>query len=220
MEPFEGFKVGETSTNCYIIRDGEEVAVIDPGAEPDRIADIISSSTENPHITIFLTQGHFDHFGACEKLTKLIPTAGVYIGTGDNPLIFNPALNLSLQAGQPCTLSGMSDLLHAANDNEEITVGSLVFRIITTPGHSPGSVCVYLEGDNLLFTGDTLMKNAVGPTHIPFGDQRKLLISLRDKILRLPDATKILPGHGPSSTIGDEKSNNPYIKTFAINDTL
>jgi hydroxyacylglutathione hydrolase len=198
--------VGALETNCYLVycEETKECAVVDPGAEPERIFPEIAEDALKP-IAIINTHGHIDHTGANRDI-KDHYGAPIYIHAGDNAMLGKiQQLELSLFLGAKD--SPPAD--HFMNDGDEIKIGNSSLRVLHTPGHSPGSVS--LLGDGFLLSGDTLFMEGVGRTDLPGGSQKQLEESIREKIMTLPDDTVVLPGHGPQTTVGQERVNNPLL---------
>lgn len=197
--------VGPLQENCYIVGDDRtrEAIVIDPGDEPDRIVETIKEDKLNVS-TIVCTHGHFDHLGAIGDIKR---------ETGAKVLIHNDDLFIFKTARQQAALWGfeiddMPDPDETVKEGDIIRVGNLVFKFIHTPGHSPGSICLYGEG--VVFTGDTLFQDSVGRTDLPGGNMEKLKESFK-RLLNLPDEIEVFPGHGPETTIGRERQENFFI---------
>lgn len=198
--------VGALETNCYLVycEETKECAVVDPGADPERIFLEIAEDALKP-IAIINTHGHIDHTGANRDI-KDHYGAPIYIHAGDNAMLGKiQQLELSLFLGAKD--SPPAD--HFMNDGDEIKIGNSSLRVLHTPGHSPGSVS--LLGDGFLLSGDTLFMEGVGRTDLPGGSQKQLEQSIREKIMTLPDDTVVLPGHGPQTTVGQERVNNPFL---------
>ena len=197
-------------SNCYIIWDDEGVgAVIDPGGEPEEILKALRAAGVREVRYILNTHGHFDHIGAngpVKKATK----APIAIHEADAPLLVNPLQNVSLFLLQGVTSPPADRLLR---DGDEVEIGRIRLQVLHTPGHTPGSVCFLGEG--VLFTGDTLFYESVGRTDLPGGNERRLLKSLQDRILPLPDDLLVLPGHGPQGLLGEIKRVNPFLREAA-----
>lgn len=193
-------------TNCYFVyHEGEKkVIFFDPA---DRGEYIYSALKEKGFEvdTIFLTHGHFDHIWGCSKLRQL-SGAKVYALDKEEPLLLSSDMNVSEMAGRACTLK-CNDFV---KDGQEIEVLGFKIKVISTPGHTAGSCCYYFEDEGILISGDTLFEESVGRTDFPTGDSGALLNSLREKLSPLPDETVVYPGHGDSTTIGNEKKNNPF----------
>lgn len=198
--------VGPLDTNCYLVYcpGTLECAVIDPGAEAERIFPMIAEDNLRP-VVIVNTHGHLDHVGANKDIKEKfqIPLS---IHSADSSLLdkiqqFELSFFLGAKESPP------ADRLLTHGD--VIKVGRTNLRVIHTPGHTPGSVS--LLGDGILFSGDTLFCGGVGRTDLPGGSTRDLEKSIRTKILTLPAETIVLPGHGPLTTVGEEKESNPFL---------
>lgn len=201
----EQLTVGPLQTNTYIIGDGEtgKAMVVDPGDEPDRIIDLIRAK----HLTveyIVCTHAHFDHIGAVGDIKR---------ETGAKILLHRNDLETYGMAKDQAVIWGFSvdDLPQPdgfIDEGDEIHVGKLSFRILSTPGHSPGGICLY--GGQVLLSGDTIFQGSVGRTDFPGGSIADLKKSFR-RILDLPDDTAILSGHGPGTTVRREKKENFFL---------
>jgi hydroxyacylglutathione hydrolase len=198
--------VGALETNCYLVYCDETraCAVVDPGAEHELIFPVIFEEGLTP-VLLINTHGHIDHIGANKDIKDHFGVP-LYIHAADNPMLGKPQqLELSLFLGAKD--SPPAD--HFMTDGEVIPIGKGSLRVLHTPGHSPGSVS--LLGDGFLLSGDTLFMEGVGRTDLPGGSQKQLEQSIREKIMTLPDEIVVLPGHGPHTTIGQERVNNPFL---------
>jgi hydroxyacylglutathione hydrolase len=193
---------------------GEECVIIDPGQDAERgIEELLDRYRLKP-IAVLLTHGHLDHMWSVAPVcgAKGIPA---YVHPDDRELLSDPAKGLDLLLGQQL-FGGMTfsepDEVKALKDGEIVTLAGLDFTIGHTPGHTPGSVTFRSGGADLdaLFTGDLLFAGSIGRTDLPGGDHQTILKSLA-RTLTLPDATVVLPGHGPTTTIGDERTTNPFL---------
>jgi len=197
--------VGPLAANCYLVgsESSKEGMIIDPGDE----AEVILSNVEDLELdikSIVLTHGHIDHIGALKEV-KEATGAEVAIHTDEAE---------SLQ-GQP--LSTMFGISYPAppppdrllKDGDGIDIGDLHFEVLHTPGHSPGCIC--LLGEGVLFSGDTLFNYSIGRTDLPGGNYSQLMNSIHTRLMVLPDNTTVYPGHGPDTTIGAERSGNPFL---------
>jgi glyoxylase-like metal-dependent hydrolase (beta-lactamase superfamily II) len=211
-----GFPAGAFAANCYLVAPapGEECVIIDPGQDAQRgIEELLDRYRLKP-IAVLLTHGHVDHMWSVAPVcgAKGIPA---YIHPDDREMLADPARGMSLLAKQQF-LGGMTfsepDDVKALRDDEIIPLAGLSFRVGHTPGHTPGSVTFRSAEDDLdaLFTGDLLFAGSIGRTDLPGGDHETILRSLA-RTLTLPDATVVLPGHGPTTTIGDERTTNPFL---------
>lgn len=196
--------VGPIETNCYVISDEHGVVVaIDPGAEPQRIEAALSGDAL---AAVLLTHAHGDHVGAVGPLMRAHPEAKLYCGAADAPAVCDPELNLSAALLMPVSGPKPDVLLKGG---ERLQIGKLTFQVIATPGHTAGGVS-YLVGDHL-FSGDLLFAGDVGRCDLPGGDCEALLESIRGRVLALSDGVVVHPGHGPETTVGRERTTNPYV---------
>lgn len=203
----ETLVVGDLQVNCYILADEEtkEALVIDPGDEAHKIWKVIEKSNFQLK-NILLTHGHADHIGALTEL-KSKTSSTVLIHKNDAEMLSDASLNFSSLYGFPITTVPADDFL---SENQKIYCGKIILEVLHTPGHSAGGIC--LKGEGFVFTGDTLFTGSVGRTDFPGSSFRQLFESIANKLLVLPPETVIFPGHGPSSTIGEEKQSNPFLQ--------
>lgn len=199
------FEVGPLFVNCYIVYDEEtkDAVVIDPGDEPDLILDFIREQ-ELKVKYIICTHGHFDHIGAVKEI-KEGTQAKVVLHSGDLEIYKNSPSVARQYFGLEIDHQPEPDRI--IEDGDIILVGKTSMNFIHTPGHSPGSISIYFEGN--LFTGDTLFAGSVGRTDLIGGNMQTLLNSLK-KIASLPKDTVVFPGHGPKTKIGIEIKSNPF----------
>jgi len=198
--------VGPLETNCYLVSCPRSLAcaVVDPGAEPDRILAAIRRLGLKP-VVILNTHGHFDHIGANLDIKEAfdVPLA---LHAMDAPLL-ELAGRIGSSYGFEARPSPPPD--SHLQDGARIPVGVSALEVLHTPGHSPGSVS--LLGPGFLLSGDTLFEGGVGRTDLPGGSDRDLERSIRTRILVLPAETRVLPGHGPRTTVGREAASNPFL---------
>jgi len=198
--------VGQLETNCYLVFCLKTLAcaVVDPGAEPDRILAAIHHRGLKP-VVILNTHGHVDHIGANRDVKDAygVPLA---IHALDGPML-ELAGQLELSFVLDAKSSPPPDQF--LEDGARIQVGESALEVLHTPGHSPGSVS--LLGPGFLLSGDTLFNGGVGRTDLPGGSARDLERSIRTRILILPAETRVLPGHGPGTTVGEEIDSNPFL---------
>jgi len=203
----ETIVVGELQANCFVVRGGSEHAiVIDPGADAARIIDFLEQRQLSVAVYI-LTHGHIDHISALGKLQGAFP-APVGFHKADLEWAFHDSNQMPpLYPALKCP-PGTARVL---KDGQEWSDGGLTYRVISTPGHTPGSVCFSFPEQNLLFSGDTLFAGSVGRTDLPGGSSRALSTSLA-KLALLPGCTIINPGHGPPTDIAREKRTNFFMQ--------
>lgn len=198
----EKFVVGFLATNCYLAYDKEtrQGILIDPGEYDAGITDFANSN--NIDIRFILnTHGHADHIKGNSKFAFPI-----MIHELDEPCLHDSAKNLSAAAGFDFKSTRAEKLL---TDGDVVELGSLEFKIIHTPGHSPGGISI--KCGDVLFSGDTLFFEGIGRTDLPGGDYDAIVSSIKDKLFTLDDNVKVFPGHGPETTIGHEKKCNPFL---------
>jgi glyoxylase-like metal-dependent hydrolase (beta-lactamase superfamily II) len=197
---------GPLENNVYLVADQEgNAAIIDPGIDSEQV---LGWARQN-HFTlawILITHGHFDHVFRAAFFGRATGAA-IAISEADVGLLLHMRDAAAIWGFQGGEAPQHPDRL--LKDGDEIQVGSLTLRVVATPGHSPGSVCFLLDG--FMFVGDTLFAGSVGRTDLPGSSPEALMSSLRDKLLSLPSETIIYPGHGPASTIAEEKRSNPFL---------
>lgn len=198
--------LGVCATNCYFLyrENASEVIFVDPG---DRGADIYTAlqSKGLRVAAILLTHGHFDHIWGAEKLREL-SGAKIYALDAEKVVCQDAYVNVSAQAGRKATIAPDEWL----TDGQELMLAGISLKVIATPGHTIGSCCYYVPEADFLIAGDTLFAGSVGRTDFPTGSMSKLIRSIKDKLFVLPEQTKVYPGHGEETTIGEEKKYNPF----------
>jgi hydroxyacylglutathione hydrolase len=202
--------VGPVSCTCCIVVCAEtgEAAVVDPGGDADAIlAEVADMGVTVRHV--LHTHGHFDHVMGTKEVVAATG-AEVSLHRQDGAIyehLTMQAMAFGFYAEQP---PGVSRWLVGG---ESLTIGKLKAEVIHTPGHTPGSVGFYFaKPESLLLAGDTLFADAVGRTDFPGGSFEQLQVSIRDRLYVLPDETRVIPGHGPETTIGYERENNPFVR--------
>jgi glyoxylase-like metal-dependent hydrolase (beta-lactamase superfamily II) len=201
---------GELKVNCYLLGCPEtrQALVIDPGGQGTRILEILRENDFTLK-TVINTHGHFDHIGGNSTLIE---------ATKAELLVHRADLAIMMAAHEHAAMFGCRQIepspepTRFLEDGEEIRLGTIRLEVIHLPGHSPGGICLLAEGR--LFSGDSLFAGSIGRTDLPSGDQYALMTGLRDRLMTLPDETIVYPGHGPETTIGQERRNNPFLRTI------
>lgn len=202
------FPVGMLQCNCTILGDEQsrEAIVVDPGYEVPRILAVLAKHQLTAK-QIVVTHAHIDHIASALEL-KRITGAPILYNKADLPL----AAMMDMQAGWlGVAAPEVAPPDHSPADLENVQVRGLDTQVIHTPGHTEGSLCLLVPDASLLVAGDTLFAGSVGRTDLPGGNHGKLLQSIRERLLPLPDSTLVIPGHGPATTIGEERATNPFL---------
>lgn len=204
--------VGPLDVNCYVLLADNEAVVVDPGEEGERIAAELRERGVRLH-AVWLTHAHFDHVGGITALLAHRPPGGpkevpVLLHPADDVLLANAvaaAARWSIHIDAPPT--DTEPLAHG----QELRVGGVRVQALHTPGHAPGHIAFYVPEYAVVLSGDALFKGSVGRTDLPLSDGRQLRDSIRRELLTLPDDTAVLPGHGPTTSIGAERYGNPFL---------
>lgn len=203
---FRCLPVGILQANCYLIGcvKSKIIAVVDPGGEPELILNVVKKHQLQVKY-IFNTHGHFDHISA-NRIVKQATGAPILIHHADAELLTNPIIPPEEFGPVEIDSPPADEYFH---DGDSYNIGEVELGIIHTPGHSKGSICLLMQ-DRVL-TGDTIFSGSIGRSDLPGGSEKELLESIRKKILTLPNTLLVFPGHGPATTIGEEKKSNPFL---------
>jgi glyoxylase-like metal-dependent hydrolase (beta-lactamase superfamily II) len=201
--------VGALQCNCSIFGDeaGGEAIVIDPGDEIGRITAVLEKHQLRVK-AIIVTHAHIDHIGGAQKL-KALTGAPVYMNFNDQGLydhIDMQAQWLGMRTPEKTSIDVN------AQEGESVKLGAADFQVLDTPGHTQGSISVWIPAENKLIAGDTLFLDSIGRTDLPGGDSKQILRSIHDKLLPLDDTVVVIPGHGQNTTIGRERLRNPFLQ--------
>ena len=185
-----------------------QAAIVDPGGDVPKLIDATKKLAVTP-VAIWLTHGHIDHAGGAAELAEALGLPIIGPHRDDQFLMDNLA-----EQGRMFGINGSRPVTSGRYliDGDTVMLGDNSFAIMHVPGHSPGSVVFYHELSRFMLAGDTLFQGSIGRTDFPYGDHDIFIRSIKDRLMTLPDDVTFLPGHGPASTIGEERANNPYIR--------
>lgn len=195
---------GPLKVNTYILHDAHSAAIVDPGGNEKRLLLWLKENGLQLN-KILLTHGHFDHCGAVHAL-KAATGAQIIISAADEEMLHNNVLSMAHAFGVSCPPCHAD---RCVSHGDTVSLDFTNLEVISTPGHTPGGVCYCTDG--ILFSGDTLFAGSVGRSDFPGGDYDALIESVKKRLFVLPDGTRVLPGHGDATTIGQEKSDNPFL---------
>lgn len=201
--------LGSLETNAYVVSGGGDCAVFDVGTRPEPLLEYLRQNDLNPS-RVLLTHGHGDHVAGIPALREAFDGLRVLCPTGDRHMMTDPWANLSAQFGWSLDAGGEADEL--VEPGMTLQVAGADWTVLDTSGHSPGGVSYYSASAGVVVCGDALFAGSVGRTDVPGADGGKLLKNIREQLLSLPDDTRVLPGHGPETTIGAERDANPFLK--------
>jgi hydroxyacylglutathione hydrolase len=214
----KSYTLGPYATNCYLlwIDGGTDAWIVDASFGPGRIVKDVLDLGLRPS-RLLLTHAHVDHIAGVEEVLRRLRPAGsalpaLMIHRDEEEWLSDPVLNLSAMGGGSVTTRSPDGLLA---EGDRLTLGegdrSVVFGVLHTPGHSPGSVSLYAASHGVVLSGDALFAGSIGRTDFPGGDLAMLERSIREKLYKLPRETTVLSGHGPGTTVGEEMDSNPYV---------
>jgi len=203
------FPVGPLQCNCSVIGDEKthEAMVIDPGDQIEGILEILRQQKLTLK-QIVITHAHIDHVGGAMKL-KATTGAPILMNQNDHALLKMLDMQAAWVGMRP---PGDVQVDEAIGQGRVLKIGEIASNVIHTPGHTEGSICLYFPAEKKLIAGDTLFAGSIGRTDLPGGSMDKIMRSLHTQVLALPDETEVVPGHGPSTTIGEERETNPFLQ--------
>lgn len=211
--------LGVYENNCYVLKkhaDSKECVIVDTGLDVEPLVKFLEKNQLEP-VAVLCTHGHADHIAGVSTIREKYPEVKVVIHKNDAEMLTSAELNLSMMAN--IKIAGDAADVVIENCNETISFAGLDFKVLCTPGHTPGGVCYHYCNDvDALFCGDTIFSGSVGRTDFPGYDQSKchkqLLESVEREIFNLSEETKLYPGHGPRTTVGHEKEHNPFFSNL------
>ena len=204
------FTLGDFQTNCFVVRLEDEPAcwIVDAGFDPEPMLTFIAREGLNPQ-ALLLTHAHCDHIAGAGQVHARWPQLPILIHRSEATFLRDPMLNLSALLGDPIEAPGATGYLEHGGVLE---LGRVTFEVRHTPGHSPGGITLYCEKAGVAIVGDTLFAGSIGRYDFPTSDGQQLIASIREQLLIMPEETVIHPGHGPTSTIGQERRDNPFLQ--------
>lgn len=205
----EPFVLGPFETNCYLVREeGDDgCLIVDAGFDPTGMIQRINDLELTPR-ALLLTHAHADHIAGVTPVRAQWPDLPILIHDAEREFLLDPHANLSAGMGFAVTAPAATGTL---TEGEDVTLGPGRFQVLHTPGHSPGGITLYEPTIGAAIVGDALFNGSIGRTDFPHSDFETLARSIREKLYTLPDETVVYPGHGPATTIGDEKRTNPFV---------
>lgn len=197
--------VGMAQANCYLVYNEKNALIVDPGDQADLISHTMAQLHIEP-VAVLLTHTHYDHIGAVEAMREQYAVP-LYVSTKEKEWLGDPNKNLSGLVGNPVRVK---EAEYFFEPEETLTISDFSFTVVSTPGHSPGSVSFIFEGDEIVLSGDALFAGSIGRTDLPGSEPEKLIPGVRAELFTLPDHFTVYPGHGEWTTIGKEKKSNPF----------
>ena len=201
------FALGQWQTNCYVVSVGKACWIIDAGFDPEQMLDAIDEQGLNVE-QVVLTHAHLDHIAGLHAVRHRYPDVPILIHADEEDFLTDTRLNLSAGIMDAVVAPEATGLLH---HGETLELAGIPFEIRHTPGHSPGGITLVQNDNKVAIVGDTLFAGSIGRFDFPTSDGPRLMQSIAEQLMTLPDDTHVLPGHGPATTIGQERVTNPYL---------
>jgi hydroxyacylglutathione hydrolase len=205
------FELGRCATNAYVVAPetggGDMCWIVDPGEGPEPLLRFLQGSSLQP-AAIVCTHAHADHIAGIDRVRAVVGPVPILAHALEASWFEDPMLNLSQFIGEPVSVSGPTGSLQ---DGQALQLGPLSWRVLHTPGHSPGSVTLWCPEEKVALVGDTLFRDSIGRIDFPTSDPDAMRDSLHRVLMGLPDDTRVFPGHGPDTTIGRERRSNPFL---------
>lgn len=209
--------LGDFETNSYVLRknpEAKQALIIDTGLDSRPLIDFLKQNNLTP-VALLLTHGHADHIAGVAELRENYPDVKVCIHKLDAEMLTNAHTNLSAMSGLSLNVEAADVIIDC---EKPIEFAGITLQPLHTPGHTKGGICLYSENDGVIFVGDTLFAGSVGRTDFPGSSGTELITSIKEKLLPLPEDTTAYPGHGPATTIGQEKTANPFLQNLSSPD--
>ena len=203
------FVLGDYQTNCFVVSNpgSSEAWIVDCGFEPDPMLDRIDEHGIKP-TALLLTHAHSDHIAGVDRAIGRFGAMPIYVHEAEKGFCSDPILNLSAVMGMPVSVTEPDRHLH---DGDTLDLGGETLRVVHTPGHSPGGVLFIHDASKQAIVGDTLFAGSIGRIDFPSSDPEAFRRTILKVMMDLPDDMAIHPGHGPATTIGEERTNNPFV---------
>jgi glyoxylase-like metal-dependent hydrolase (beta-lactamase superfamily II) len=201
------FTLGQWQTNCFVLSVDKACWIVDAGFDPEPMLDAIDEQGLTVE-KVVLTHAHLDHIAGLHTVRHRYPDVPIYVHADEQDFLTDTRLNLSAAIIDPVVAPEATDLMH---HGEQLELNGVTFDIRHTPGHSPGGITLVQADNNLAIVGDTLFAGSIGRFDFPTSDGPRLMQSINEQLMSLPDDTRVWPGHGPATTVGYERANNPYL---------
>lgn len=201
------FTLGQWQTNCFVLAVGKSCWIVDAGFDPEAMLDAIDAQGLEVE-QVVLTHAHLDHIAGLHMVRHRHRDVPILIHADEESFLTDTRLNLSAAIAEPVVAPEATGLIH---HGEQLELNGVAFEIRHTPGHSPGGITLIQHETNLVIVGDTLFAGSIGRHDFPTSDGPRLMQSINEQLMTLPDEMQVLPGHGPATTIGQERATNPFL---------